>query len=479
MTAFVDDAVLTPDAVRDVFASARTSQRGWAATPVSERTAIVSRFATLLHQHRDEALDLIQEETGKNRASAMEEFTDTVLHAHHIARTAPSLLRERRHAGAFPVVTKTIERRVPKGVVGIITPWNYPLTLPVSDALPALVAGNAVVLKPDSQTPKTIAFALELMRAAGLPHDVMQLVHGPGAQLGEVIVEQSDFVMFTGSTRVGRILAEQCARRLIGFSAELGGKNPLLVLADADVSKAARGAVNASFSNSGQLCVSMERIYVHTAVWDEFVPEFVDRVKAMSLGAGTDWDADMGSMINEDQLNTVAEHVADAVGKGATLLAGGRARPDLGPLVYEPTVLTDVDPSMTVYAEETFGPVVSLYRVETDAEAVRLANDTEYGLNASVWSKNRGAEIARQVQAGTVNINEGYAATWASYGAPMGGMKASGLGRRHGSEGVLKYTEAQAIATQSVVPIAGPPQLSHHQWANVLTTAIHVLRILR
>ena len=481
MPFFTDEAhaVHTADDVREAFRRASTAQVAWAALPVERRTAIVASFSRLLHGHRDEALDLIQLEMGKNRASAMEEFSDTVLHAQHVARTAPALLRERRHPGAFPMLTQAIERRVPKGVVGIITPWNYPLTLPVSDSLPALVAGNAVVLKPDSQTPRIAEFALALLREAGVPQDVMQIVHGPGAELGEVIVECSDFVMFTGSTRVGRILAEQCARRLIGFSAELGGKNPLLVLADADVPKAAAGAAQAAFSNSGQLCVSMERFYVHTDVWDEFVPEFVDRVKAMTLGAGTQWEVDMGRLINERQLATVEAHVEDALAKGAILLAGGNARPDLGPYMFEPTVLADVDPTMTLYAEETFGPVVSLYRVDSDEEAVRAANASEYGLNASVWSRGHGPAIARQLRTGTVNINEGYAAAWGSYGAPMGGMKASGLGRRHGDEGILKYTEAQTIATQRLVPIAGPPQLSHRQWATVLDTAIHALRILR
>lgn len=469
----------TPDDVREAFRRAAATQPAWAALPVRTRAAIVDRFSRLLLARRDEALDLIQHETGKNRASAMEEFTDTVLYAHHVARTAPALLRERRRQGAFPVLTHTVERRVPKGVVGIITPWNYPLTLPASDSVPALVAGNTVVLKPDSLTPRSAEFTLSLLREAGLPDGVMQIVHGPGSQLGEVIVENSGFVMFTGSTRVGRILAEQCARRLVGFSAELGGKNPLLVLEDADVSRAAAGAVNAAFSNSGQLCVSVERIYVHSALWDEFVPEFVDRVKAMSLGAGTDWEADMGSLVSEAQLRTVADHVDDARSKGASVLAGGTARPDLGPLLYEPTVLTDVDPSMTVYAEETFGPVVSLYRVDSDAKAVLAANASDYGLNASVWSRRRGPVIARRLAAGTVNINEGYAATWASYGAPMGGMKASGMGRRHGAEGILKYTEAQTIATQRLIPTSGPVSLSHHQWANLLTTSAHVLRILR
>lgn len=469
----------TPDDVRRAFATARAAQRAWAARPVKERAAVAQRFSKLLLARRSEALDLIQRETGKNRASAMEEFTDAVLYAAHVARTAPGVLRDQRRSGAFPVLTHTVEHRVSKGVVGIITPWNYPLTLPAGDAIPALVAGNTVVLKPDSLTPDTADFVLALLRQAGLPDDVMRVVHGPGKILGEVMVENADFMMFTGSTRVGRILAEQCARRLIGLSAELGGKNPMLVLEDADVRRAAAGAVNAVFSNSGQLCVSIERIYVHTAVWDEFLAAFLKRVNRMKLIPGTDWAADMGSLISSEHLATVAAHVEDAVAKGARVLAGGRARPDLGPTVYEPTVLTDVVVGMKVYDQETFGPVVSLYRVGSEAEAIHAANDTSYGLNASVWSRRRGPEVARQLQAGTVNINEGYSAAWASYGAPMGGMKESGIGRRHGAEGILKYTEAQTIATQRVVPTSGPTWLSHKQWGAALTVAAGVLRKIR
>lgn len=480
-----DDSLLAevpltgPDALERAFSTARAAQGQWQQTPPRARARILERFAGILLGHRDEMLDVIQLETGKNRASAMEEFGDTVLWAHDAARMGPAALHEQRRPGAFPALTRTMERHVPKGVVGIISPWNYPLALPIGDALPALMAGNAVVCKPDSQTPLTAGLAVDLLRRAGLPADLMQLVVGPGAELGPAIVGHCDFLMFTGSTATGRVLARQCADRLVGFSAELGGKNPLLVLSDADLSRAVPGAVNACFSNSGQLCISVERIYIHQDLWDAFVPAFVERAGAMRLAAGTGWDADMGSLAGTDQLRKVADVVDDARTKGAAVLTGGAPRPDLGPYFYEPTVLTGVTPQMDAYAEETFGPVVSLYRVASDQQAVDRANDTRYGLNASVWSRRRGTWAARRIHAGTVNINEGYAAAWASHAAPMGGVRESGLGRRHGRDGILKYTDAQTIASQHLVPVSGPASMSHERWGALLTTGVRLLRRIR
>lgn len=462
--------------VEAAFTRARAAQQHWVRTPMRTRTRVLTQFTDLVLKHDSELLDLIQLETGKSRHSAFEEIADIVLWTSHLAQRGPAVLAERRHRGALPLLTQTREVRVPKGVVGVITPWNYPLTLPVTDSLPALLAGNGVVCKPDSQTPFCALRVLDLLLQAGLPRDLLQVVVGSGREIGSAVINRADYIMFTGSTATGRTIATQCAQRLIGFSGELGGKNPLLVLADADIERAAAGALHACFSNSGQLCIATERIYVHQAVWDEFKAAFLDRVAEMQLAAGLGWDADMGSLISQSQLEAVTEHVADARAKGVTVLAGGRPRPDLGPYFFEPTVLTDVTPGMKAYREETFGPVVSLYRVASDDKAVELANDTDYGLNAAVWSRRNGERVARQLQAGTVNINEGYAATWGSFRAPMGGMKQSGLGRRHGAEGVLKYTEAQTIARQRVVPIGGFEQVANRRWATLMSAGIRVLR---
>jgi succinate-semialdehyde dehydrogenase/glutarate-semialdehyde dehydrogenase len=281
--------------------------------------------------------------------------------------------------------------------------------------------------------------------------------------------------MFTGSTETGRTVAKQCAGRLIGFSAELGGKNAMLVLADADLGKAARGAAQGCFSNSGQLCISMERIYVHQSVFEKFLAAFTARTATVRMGPGARWDIDMGSLTGQKQLDRVTAHVQDAVAKGARLVTGGRSRPDLGPYFYEPTILTGVTGDMLVAREETFGPVVSVYRVKDDDEAVTLANGSRYGLNASVWSARHGEAVGRRLLAGTVNVNDGYSAGWASHDAAMGGMKDSGAGRRHGAEGILKYTEAQTVAVQHWLPIGPPPGVSNARYTRLVKGALKLM----
>ncbi|HMA46558.1 MAG TPA: succinic semialdehyde dehydrogenase, partial [Frankiaceae bacterium] len=463
----------TADDVREAVRRARLAQARWAARPLRERCQVMLRFHDLVLERQELLLDVAQVETGKARISAFEEVADVAMTARYYACTAARHLGPTRRRGALPALTKTVEHHHPKGVVGVISPWNYPLTLAVSDAVPALLAGNGVVLKPDALTPFTALAAVELLVEAGLPAELFQVVTGAGRTLGTPLIEAVDYLMFTGSTQTGRIVAEQCARRLIGFSAELGGKNPMLVLAGADPDKAAEGAIWACFANSGQMCISIERMYVEDAVYDRFVPAFVERVRRMRLAAGLTWDAEMGSLVSRDQVENVRRHVDDAVAKGARVLAGGRARPDLGPLFYEPTVLEGVSDDMRLAREETFGPVVSIYRVGDAAEAVALANDTCYGLNASVWASPRtGADVARRIKAGTVNVNEGYVAAWASHDAPMGGMRDSGVGRRHGREGIVKYTEPQTVAVQRGLPVGPPPGMPLARYTTLMTTVL-------
>ncbi|UVJ40116.1 succinic semialdehyde dehydrogenase [Arthrobacter sp. CJ23] len=471
-----DVPLCTPEDAERAVEGARAAQRAWAAVPIERRRRVIRRFHDLLHEQQEDILDIVQAETGKARISAYEEFADVALTASYYARTAARHLRSSRRRGAMPLLTRTVEHQVPKGVIGIISPWNYPLTLAVSDAIPALLAGNGVVLKPDSQTPFTALRVLKLMLDAGLPPALFQIVTGTGSTLGPALIGRVDYLMFTGSTRTGKTVAKQCAERLIGFSAELGGKNPMLVLADADVARTAEGAVQACFSNAGQLCVSIERLYVHDDVYERFMDAFIKQVERMRLGAGRDWEIDMGSLISQQQLDTVGAHVEDALSKGAQLITGGHPRPELGPLFYEPTVLGGVTADMLLARSETFGPVVAVYRVRDDEEAIALANDTDFGLNASVWSTpEHGASVARRLQAGTVNINEGYAAAWASHDAPMGGMKDSGAGRRHGREGILKYTESQTVALQRLIPVGPTPGLSHKRYAQLMTRAVKIL----
>lgn len=474
--------VLDAAQIADVAAAAargRAAQQEWVKRPVRERAAVFTRLGEVILANRDRVLDTIQDETGKSRLSAFEEVMDAARAVRVFARQAPGLLRPLRRAGAIPVLTKTVEHHLPLGLVGIINPWNYPFNLPASDAAQALLAGNAVILKPDSQTPHCALLLAELLTEAGLPDGLFQVLVGAGSVLGPEIVEHVDFVMFTGSTATGRMLARACAARLIGFSAELGGKNPLLVLADADLSAAVAGTVRGAFANTGQVCVGIERVYVIDEVYDAFVAALVAAVADLRLGAGHDWNVDMGSLASAKQLATISAHVDDAVTKGATVLAGGRARPDLGPYFYEPTVLADVTEDMTLCREETFGPVVSVYRVADEAEAIARANDSVYGLNASVWSARRGEAVAAQLRAGTVNVNESYAAAWGSHAAPMGGFGESGVGRRHGSQGLLKYTQAQTVAVQRLHPIAPPRGLTNRRYAELMTTAITLLNKLR
>jgi succinate-semialdehyde dehydrogenase/glutarate-semialdehyde dehydrogenase len=466
------------DDVEAAFARARAAQVAWAARPVRQRARIVLKLHDLLLARQDEIMDLIQAENGKSRRDAFLEVADIANTARYYARTAPGLLRPKRRTGLLPGLTATRELRQPKGVVTVISPWNYPLALSVGDTIPALIAGNAVVQKPDNQTALTALWGLRLAREAGLPEDVWQMVLGRGSTIGDGLIDSGDYVMFTGSTASGKKVAAQAAARLIGSSMELGGKNAMLVLDDADLDRTVEGAVRACFSSSGQLCISIERMYVQSGIYDAFVPRFVEAVKAMKIGGAYNFGLDMGSLTTADQVAAVSAHVDDAVAAGASLLVGGRARPDLGALFYEPTVLTGVTEAAKCFAEETFGPLVSIYRFTDLDEAIARANDSAYGLNASVWSKSarQGRNVAARLHAGTVNINEGYASAWGSVDAPMGGVGDSGLGRRHGSEGLLKYTEAQTLARQRLMNLAPPGKVSHATFAKVMTRSLALLR---
>jgi succinate-semialdehyde dehydrogenase / glutarate-semialdehyde dehydrogenase len=475
-----DLPVSTEQDVDDAFATLRRGQAAWSERSVQERSRVILRFHDLILANREEGLDIVQWETGKARRDAMEELLDVCITARHYGRDAARLLRPQRHRGVFPGAVGVKQYQHPKGVVGFITPWNYPLTIAVSDALPALLAGNAAIVKPDVQTSLTALWVMDLLVRAGVPDSVVRVVTGEGPVVGPMVIDRADYVMFTGSTRVGREVAARCGQRLIGCSLELGGKNAMIVRADADVSRSAEIAARACFSNSGQLCISMERIYVHADVYDAFAAAFVARAEALTMRAELGWAGDMGSLISARQLERVTGHVDDAVSRGARVLAGGHGRPDVGPFYFAPTVLEGVTEDMVLCDEETFGPVVALYPVHSDEEAIRLANDTPYGLNAAVLTRDRaaGRTIARRLHAGTVNVNEAYGATWGSTRAPMGGMGDSGLGRRHGDEGLLKYTESQTVATQRILGFGAPFGWSDERWMNTIGTTFKAFKVL-
>ena len=469
----------TEQDVIDAVDRARTAQRRWGALPLRDRIAIFTRFHDLLIDNADLAIDVVQTEAGKARVPAFEEVYDTAATARYYANTAPGLLKRRRRAVSFPFFTRTYEYRHPHGVVGLISPWNFPFTLSISDVIPALIAGNAVVAKPDEKTPFSLLYASQLLEEAGLPSGVLEVVTGHGEKIGATLVDNVDYLMFTGSTAVGRILSEQVGGRLIGSSMELGGKNAAIVLGDADLDKAVPGLSRAVYANGGQLCIAMERIYVQESIRDEFTRRFVEHTRGLNLSTDYDYTSDLSAMITRQHLENVHRHVEDAVEKGATLLAGGKPRPDIGPLFFEPTVLTDVDENMDLCRTETFGPVVSIYGFDRVEEAVAKANDSDFGLNFSVWTGDdrRGLEVATLLQAGTVGVNDGYAATWSSYDAPMGGMKSSGLGRRHGAAGLLKYTESQTIAVQKIGPAFAPlGGMSYERYQRLLGPILKLMR---
>jgi succinate-semialdehyde dehydrogenase/glutarate-semialdehyde dehydrogenase len=456
-----------PADVRTAYATAREAQAVWASWPLKRRLDVMRRFHELLLGNGLIVADLMQVETGKARRMAFEETCDVLMVTSHYLKAAPGILQEKKHGGVVPLFSTSTEVRIPKGVVGLISPWNFPFATSLSDAMPALIAGNGVVLKPDNKSTLNVAFGVSLLYEAGLPAGLVQIVCGTGPDIGSSIVGCADYVMFTGSTATGRVIGAQAGQNLIGCTLELGGKNPLIVLDDANLDEAIAGTVMATFLNAGQACMHIERIYVPERRQDEFIERFLEAVQAIRVDATYDFAPDMGSLVSVAQRERVQAHVEDAVAKGASVLTGGKARPDLGPAFFEPTVLTGITPDMILARAETFGPVTSIYPYSSVDEAVALANDTEYGLNASVWGSDRKAAeaVGRRIQAGSININDGLAASYASKKSTSGGFKASGVGSRHGDAGLLKYTDVQNVAVLKKQVLSNPPDTD---WGNHL-----------
>ena len=462
-------------------ANARKAQTAWANTEVSHRVKILDRFHKLLIENQDELLTAIQAETGKSRFHAADEVLGLAMITAHYAKIGKRALAPKRRAGALPIFTKTYVLSQPKGVIGIISPWNYPLVLSVCDALPAILAGNTVVVRPDSQTPWSAIRGLNLLRQAGLPEGVITIVTGDGNTTGTALIDEVDYVCFTGSTNTGKIVAAQAGARLIGASLELGGKNPMIVCADANLETFLEVAVRGCFTSAGQLCVSIERMYIHESIYQKFLTAFVEKVKELKLGAQLGWGYDVGSLVTDALVNRVSDAVSTAVAQGAKVETGGKLRTDIGPNVYEPTVLTGVTKDMKISTDEVFGPCVYVQPFSSTEEAIALANDSIYGLSASVITSNarNGRQIAEQLRSGSVNINEGFAAAYGSVAAPMGGMGQSGLGRRHGIEGLLRFTQPQTIARQRWISIGPKFGFDEEQWTKLLAKSLLVLKMLR
>ncbi len=424
---------------------ARRAQRAWAATSFRERARLLLRYRDVLIDNKERVADVLTSETGKPRADAFSVELFYVCDAIGFwAKRAEGFLAEQTIRPHLLKTKRVTSGYLPVGVVGIIGPWNFPLSLTIGDALPALMAGNAVVIKPSEVTPLSALLGVELATAAGFPDGLLQVVTGLGAT-GSDLCDFVDMIHFTGSVATGKKVAERAAQRLIPVTLELGGKDPMIVLRDADIERAANAAVWGGLVNSGQVCISVERVYVEEPVYDQFVAKVVEKVQAIRQGA-SDADVDIGSMTFPPQLEKVASHVCDALAHGAKALTGGRRNPNLPGFFYEPTVLVDVTNDMTAMRDETFGPTIPVMKVRDAEEAIRLANDSPYGLAASVWTKDaaKGRVIARRLESGAVCVND-CLVNYLMVDAPMGGRKESGLGRRHGAEGIRKYCHQQTV----------------------------------
>lgn len=432
----------SPEEVRQAVARSRAAQPAWASLSFRERGRVILKARQLMLDARDEIALLVSRETGKPVAEALSmEIVPTLDSMHYFAHASEELLRPQKiDIGQYGLMGRS-SRLVfkPLGVIGIISPWNFPLATPADEIVMGLMAGNAVVLKPSELTPLIALKIAEIFDRAGPPPGLLEVVTGDGSTGAALIDARVDKIMFTGSVATGKRVAEAAAKYLTPVVLELGGKDPMIVLDDADIENAARGAVWGAFANSGQACASVERCYVQESVAEKFIDLVVQETRALKQGLGTDESVDIGAMTNERQRAIVEEHVSDAVQRGATVLTGGRRGAKAEGFCYEPTVLTEVDHSMTIMRDETFGPVLPVMTFKTEDEAIRLANDSVFGLTASVWTKNvsRGRRLAERIDAGTVMVNE-VVYTHGIAQTPWGGVKQSGYGRTHGRLGLLE-----------------------------------------
>jgi len=439
----------SPENVKEAVGRARAAQPAWARLSFRERGRVILQARKLMLAERDEIARLVSRETGKPVAEALSMEIVPVLDAmHYFAHASANLLRPQKiDIGQYGLMgrSSTIVFR-PLGAIGIISPWNFPLATPADEVVMALMAGNAVVLKPSELTPLIALKLGDIFSRAGLPAGLLEIVTGDGSTGASLIDARVDKIMFTGSVATGKRVAEAAAKYLTPVVLELGGKDPMIILEDADIENAARGAVWGAFANAGQACASVERCYVQESIAPEFIEQVVAETRRLKQGQGNEDGVDIGSMSNERQLQIVVDHVNDAEQRGAKVLTGGRRGANPDGLFYEPTVLTNVDHNMTIMRDETFGPVLPVMTFKTEDEAIKLANDSVYGLTASVWTKNiaRGQRIAERIEAGTVMVNE-VVYTHGIAQTPWGGVKDSGYGRTHGRMGLLELVHPQHI----------------------------------
>jgi acyl-CoA reductase-like NAD-dependent aldehyde dehydrogenase len=427
---------------------ARAAQPEWDALGFAGRGALMRDMRRWLVQNRKRVIQTLSAENGKPFEDAQLEIFYCADALGFWAKKAPKWLADEKERPHSPLLLgrKVVNRYVPYGVVGVIGPWNYPLINNFGDAIPALMAGNSVVLKPASLTPMSSMLMQEGLRAVGVPDDVFLVANGPGGIVGSALVDSVDMLHFTGSTEVGKRLAEQGAKRLLPLTLELGGKDPMIVLRDANLERAANAAVWGALQNGGQTCISIERVYVESDAYEPFVAKVVEKVGRLRQGApGAAGEVDIGAVTSPEQADVVEEHIRDAVERGAKIETGGKRRAGTGSF-FEPTVLTGVDHSMKIMREETFGPTLPIMRVENEEEAIRLANDSDMGLDSSVFAKDpaHAERVARRLQSGASVVNDALANYFAME-IPIGGMKESGVGARHGRIGIQKYAKRQNL----------------------------------
>jgi acyl-CoA reductase-like NAD-dependent aldehyde dehydrogenase len=438
-----------PGLLPQIVRHARVAQASWGRLPSPERSKRLDTLRERILATRDELADAVVSESGKPRVEAL--FADifvAVDTAAYFAKNAQRLLAAER-IPHHSLAAKAKSGRVvyePLGVVGIISSWNYPLAIPMSQIVPAVAAGNAVVCKTSDFTPHCGALIEKLFLDAGFPRELVSVVQGEG-DVGQALIQADpDKVLFTGSVATGRRVAEACAARLIPTVLELGGKDAMIVLADADLDVAASAAVWGSYTNCGQVCLSVERIFVEASVSDEFAARCVEKTKKLRVGPGSDPATDVGPLIRSQHVQRMVDLVEDAVSRGAKLRCGGHPRVDLGPNFFEPTVIVGVDSTMKLFQEETFGPILAIQTVQTAEEAIARANDSPFALSASVWTRNaaRGEELAAKLRAGSVMVNDAIS-YFAIAEAPHGGCGASGWGRTHGKAGLLEMVRQKYI----------------------------------
>ena len=469
---------MSAEEVAGLVQRARAAQPAWEALGFEGRKAVMLEARKWLIQNRRRMIETVVEESGKTFEDA--QLAEVFFCADSLGfwgKIAEKYLADEKVKTHTPLLLgkKLIKRYRPRGVIGVIGPWNYPLTNNFGDCIPALMAGNTVVLKPSEVTPLTSLLMAEGMRAAGCPDDVFLVATGRG-EAGSALIDSADFVMFTGSVATGRKVAAKAAESLTPFTLELGGKDPMIVLRDADLERAANTAVYWSMANGGQICQAVERVYVEEPIYDEFVSKVVEKTQKLRQGApGEMATVDIGAVTFENQAEIIADHVKDALDKGAKVLTGGKRREGQGRF-WEPTVLVDVDHSMKIMTEETFGPTLPIMKVRDEEEAVEKANDSRYGLNSSVFTKDveKGERIARRIEAGSTCVND-CITNYTAQELPFGGVKESGIGVRHSEAGIQKYCNPHAIL---ITRFAGKRELYYFPYSKRGTKLLERLMVL-